>query len=113
MVNQAHSKWLKYTIQIHTGHLMSTPHCEELLGPVYSLIEARTRHYSMALQLKGKLDMMTRQITAKSESTDKDEITSREALLGKSKNYMYNVWHRYRNIISEIEKKINIYYIYS
>ena len=82
MVNQAHAKWLKYAIQIHTGHLMSTPDCEEILGPVYSLIEARTRHYSMALQLKGKLDMMTRQILAKPESTDKDEITSREALLG-------------------------------
>ena len=83
MVNQAHSKWLKYTIQIHTGHLMSTPHCEQMLGPVYSLIEARTRHYSMALQLKGKLDMMTRQITAKPENTEKDELVNREALLGK------------------------------
>jgi len=81
MVNQAHSKWLKYAIQIHTGHLMSTPNCEELLGPVYSLIEARTRHYSMALQLKGKLDMMTRQITAKPDSTEKDEVSNREALL--------------------------------
>ena len=83
MVNQAHSKWLKCAIQIHTAHLMSTSHCEELLGPIYSLIEARTKHYSMALQLKGKLDMMTRQITAKPETTDKDEISSREALLGK------------------------------
>ena len=62
---------------------MSTPHCEQMLGPVYSLIEARTRHYSMALQLKGKLDMMTRQITAKPENTEKDEIVNREALLGK------------------------------
>ena len=82
MVNQAHAKWLKYAIQIHTGHLMSTPNCEELLGPVYSLIEARTRHYSMALQLKGKLDMMTRQITAKPDSTEKEEVSNREALLG-------------------------------
>ena len=61
---------------------MSTPQCEELLGPVYSLIEARTRHYSVALQLKGKLDMMTRQITAKPENSEKDEVTKREALLG-------------------------------
>ena len=61
---------------------MSTPHCEEILGPVYSLIENRTRHYSMALQLKGKLDMMTRQVTAKPDDTEKDEIASREALLG-------------------------------
>ena len=82
VVNQAHAKWLKQTIQIHTGHLMSTPHCEEILGPVYSLIENRTRHYSMALQLKGKLDMMTRQVTAKPDDAEKDEIASREALLG-------------------------------
>merc|ERR1712062_472633 len=81
IVNQAHSKWLKYTIQIHTGHLMSTPQCEELLGPVYSLIEARTRHHGVALQLKGKLDMMTGQITAKPENSEKDEVTKREALL--------------------------------
>jgi len=81
VVNQAHAKWLKQTIQIHTGHLMSTPHCEEILGPVYSLIENRTRHYAMALQLKGKLDMMTRQVTAKPDETQKDEIASREALL--------------------------------
>merc|ERR1712062_4717 len=81
IVNQAHSKWLKYTIQIHTGHLMSTPQCEELLGPVYSLIEARTGHYSVALQLKGKLDMMTGQMTAKPENSEKDEATKREALL--------------------------------
>ena len=83
VVNQAHAKWLKQTIQIHTGHLMSTPHCEEILGPVYSLIENRTRHYAMALQLKGKLDMMTRQVTAKPDETQKDEIASREALLGR------------------------------
>ena len=83
MVNQAHSKWLKCAIQIHTAHLMSTPQCEELLSPIYSLIEARTRHYSSALQLKGKLDMMTRQITAKPDTIKEGDITAREALLGK------------------------------
>ena len=61
---------------------MSTPDCEEILGPVYSLIENRTRHYAMALQLKGKLDMMTRQVTAKPDEAEKDELASREALLG-------------------------------
>merc|ERR1712038_1442959 len=35
----------------------------------------------MALQLKGKLDMMTRQVTAKPDETQIDEIASREALL--------------------------------
>ena len=74
---------------------MSTPHCEEMLGPVYSLIENRTRHYAMALQLKGKLDMMTRQVTAKPDEAEKDEIASREALLGMFKFISrINIWYK-------------------
>ena len=88
MVNQAHSKWLKHALQIHTAHLMSTPQCEELLGPIYSLIETRTRHYNAALQLKGKMDMMTKQITAKPDTTSKDDVTAREALLGKKRCHL-------------------------
>ena len=82
MVNQAHAKWLRSVLQIHTSHLMSTPACQELLGPVYAMLEARTRHYSALLQLKGKLDIMTKQITAKPEELATAE-SEKEALLGK------------------------------
>jgi len=67
MVNQSHSKWLRSTLQVHTGHLMNSPQCSELLGPIYAMLEARTKHYSSLLQLKGKLDIMTKQISAKAE----------------------------------------------
>ena len=56
MVNQSHSKWLRSVLQHHTAYLMSNPHCHDLLGPVYATLEARTRHYSKLVQLKGKLD---------------------------------------------------------
>ena len=51
MVNQSHSKWLRSTLQIHTGHLMNSPQCAELLGPIYAMLEARTRHYNSLLQV--------------------------------------------------------------
>jgi len=67
MVNQSHSKWLRSTLQVHTGHLMNSPQCAELLGPIYAMLEARTRHYNSLLQLKGKLEIMTKQINAKAQ----------------------------------------------
>ena len=88
MVNQSHSKWLRSTLQIHTAHLINSPHCGELLGPIYAMLEARTKHYSALLQLKGKLDMMTKQISAKAaaaavaSSSDSAAQESKAALLG-------------------------------
>ena len=60
---------------------MSAPECPELLGPVYAMLEARTKHYGTLLQLKGKLDMMTRQIVAPVDE-DNAVLPSKEALLG-------------------------------
>ena len=81
MVNQSHSKWLQSVLQIHTAHLMSTPECPVLLGPIYAMLEARTKHYGSILQLKGKLDMMTRQISGPADNED-CPAPSKEALLG-------------------------------
>ena len=33
--------------------------CQEMLGPVYALLEARTGAYSSVLQLRGMLDLVT------------------------------------------------------
>jgi hypothetical protein len=52
----------------------------QVLGPLYALLEARTRHYGALLQLKGKLDMMTRQIVAPPEEEGWPK-PSKEALL--------------------------------
>merc|ERR1712142_241479 len=81
MVNHSHSKWLRSTLQIHTAHLMNSPHCQDLLGPIYAMLEARTKHYSALLQLKGKLDIMTKQISAKSDKGPVEDEQSKEALL--------------------------------
>ena len=58
------------------------PECPELLGPVYAMLEARTKHYGTLLLLKGKLDMMTRQIVAPADELN-SALPSKEALLGK------------------------------
>ena len=86
MVNQTHSKWLRSVLQIHTAHLMSAPECPELLGPIYAMLEARTKHYGALLQLKGKLDMMTRQIVTPADE-DSGVLPSKEALLGKQSSH--------------------------
>ena len=91
MVNQSHAKWLKSVFQHHTAFLMSTPHCDELLGPVVAMLEARTKHYAPLVQLKGKLDIMTRQLTS-TNPTESSSTSQQEALLGKK--YIYS---RFRN----------------
>merc|ERR1712025_1351070 len=68
-----HAKWTKAVIQYHSSHLMSSPKCEELLSSLYSLTEARTKNYSKILRLKGKLDIMTHQITAQPEAPEELE----------------------------------------
>ena len=46
---------------------MSSPECEEILTSMNTIIEARTRNYSKILQLKGKLDMIVKQINTQDE----------------------------------------------
>ncbi len=84
MVNLSHSKWLRSVLQHHSAYLMSIPQCGELLGPVLAMLEARTRNYGALMHLKGKLDIMTRQISTSAEDMDGGEGTtgaSKEALL--------------------------------
>lgn len=76
-----HAKWTKAVIQHHSSHLMSSSKCEELLSSLYSLTEARTKNYSKILRLKGKLDIMTHQITAQPEAPEETAETNKEALL--------------------------------
>ena len=64
-----------------SAHLIASPECPELLGPVYTMLEARTKHYGKLLQLKGKLDMMTRQISALPDD-ETNLLPAKEALLG-------------------------------
>ena len=85
MVNLSHSKWLRSVLQHHSAYLMSIPHCAELLGPVFSMLEARTRHYGALMHLRGKLDIMTRQMAGADEHAPEEggAGASKEALLGR------------------------------
>jgi hypothetical protein len=63
-------------------YLVSVPDCQELLTPVYALLETRTQHYNQVLQLRGKLELLTRQAMDRQGDTIVD--TEKQALLGKA-----------------------------
>jgi len=79
MVNSSHAKWLRSVLTLHTGFLVSVPDCQDLLGPVYALLEARTNAYSSVLQLRGKLDLVIKQKSGRTEDAAVD--ADQEALL--------------------------------
>jgi len=73
MVNQSHAKWLRSVLQHHSSYLMASAHCDELLGPIVAMLQARTKHFAPLINLKGKLDVMTRQIRARPEDSDAEK----------------------------------------
>jgi len=79
MVNSSHAKWLRSVLTLHTGFLVSVPDCQELLGPVYALLEARTGAYNSVLQLRGKLDLVIKQKSGRVEDAAVD--ADQEALV--------------------------------
>ena len=60
---------------------MANPNREELLGPVYSILEARTKHHAPIVQLKGKLNFLLKQLNTRPEETSNVDA-NKEALLG-------------------------------
>jgi len=78
-VDASHAKWLRSVLGLHTGYLVSVPECRELLTPVFALLEARTHHYNQVLQLRGKLDLLTKQTEA--AGGDQEVDGGAEALL--------------------------------
>lgn len=80
MTQFTHGKWLNSVLQHHSAYLMSNPDCADILCPVLSMLEARTKHFDRILRLKGKLDTMTRQISSAGQ-TDLSPEEEKEALL--------------------------------
>lgn len=66
-------------LTLHTGFLVSVPDCQDLLGPVYALLEARTGAYNSLLQLRGKLDLVIKQKSGRVEDAAVD--ADQEALV--------------------------------
>ena len=59
--------------------MVSVPYCQDLLGPVYALLEARTGAYNSVLQLRGKLDFVIKQKSGRVEDAAVD--ADQEALV--------------------------------
>ncbi len=76
------SKWLRAVLSTHTSYLMTVskrnkfmyegfilmfqcPEITERLGPMYELIEARTRLYPKLARLHGKLSLIASQVNQK------------------------------------------------
>ena len=66
---------------MHTGYIMSLPDSAEILSPLSSVLEDRTKHYSSVYQLRGKLDMLEKQIREKNEVTEKGDNVEQGPLI--------------------------------
>ena len=74
----AHGKWIKIILHRHSAYLVSSPEYEAVLASMNATIEAITRSYHKILQVRGKLEMMLKQIRkdpGKSD-TSQDEMNS-------------------------------------
>ena len=70
---------------------MSVPACHTVLAPVYALLEARTQNYSQVLEVRGKLEMMTKQRSEKSAEHHID--IDKEPLIGKTEDLKLQIFY--------------------
>jgi U3 small nucleolar RNA-associated protein 5 len=69
------SKWLRAVLSTHTSYLMTCPDITERLGPMYELIEARTRLYPKLARLHGKLSLIASQINSRNNELSNSDAT--------------------------------------
>ncbi|CAB4056584.1 UTP5 [Lepeophtheirus salmonis] len=81
IVSQSHSNWLKSILLHHSSFLMSIPNCDQVLSSLITMLEERTRNYTSLIQLQGKLNLITKQMSKHSEVGSSSESVDREALL--------------------------------
>ena len=64
-------KQLKSVLRLlcSADHPHRVPDCQNLLFPVYTILETRTQHYNQVLQLRGMLELLTRQAMDKQGDT--------------------------------------------
>lgn len=66
--------WLKTIVTTHAAHMISHPNIREELAPLLSVIDAKERSAMLLGQVKGRLDLVTDQISKskcqKQDSTD-------------------------------------------
>ncbi|UJR31970.1 hypothetical protein I4U23_019443 [Adineta vaga] len=69
------SKWLRAVLSTHTSYLMTCADITERLGPMYELIEARTRLYPKLARLHGKLSLIASQINSRNNELSSSDAT--------------------------------------
>merc|ERR1711872_261321 len=61
-------KWTQSVILNHSGYLISSPALQkDVLGPLKDVISARSNNYQSVLKLRGKMEMIKRQIERNKE----------------------------------------------
>ncbi|KAK9303214.1 hypothetical protein QLX08_004993 [Tetragonisca angustula] len=65
-------RWLEALLTAHAGHLLSQPDLVELFGPILSLIDTKLTLLTELSKLKGRVSLVTGQISQTMEEHDKD-----------------------------------------
>ncbi|CAF1258391.1 unnamed protein product [Rotaria sp. Silwood1] len=78
------SKWLRAVLSTHTSYLMTCPDITERLGPMYELIEARTRLYPKLARLHGKLSLIASQINNRN-----NELLNSDATISTKPSFIF------------------------
>lgn len=66
--------WLQTLIMTHAAHLMSRPDIVETLSPILSFIDAKLALLTAIQRLKGRVSLITGQISQANEEHNKDII---------------------------------------
>lgn len=64
--------WLQALITTHAAHLMSRPDIAEILSPILSFIDAKLMLVTAVQRLKGRVSLITGQISRANEEHNKD-----------------------------------------
>jgi len=72
--------WLQILIMTHAAHLMSRPDIAEILSPILSFIDAKLVLLTAIQRLKGRVSLITGQISQTNEEHNKD-ITEESLLV--------------------------------
>ncbi|KAG5309325.1 WDR43 protein, partial [Acromyrmex insinuator] len=79
-VNKIAVMWLQTLIMTHAAHLMSRPDIAEILSPILSFIDAKLALLTAVQRLKGRVSLITGQISQANEEHNKD-ITEESLLV--------------------------------
>ncbi|XP_042143489.1 WD repeat-containing protein 43 [Ixodes scapularis] len=112
-------KWTKAVISMHTSYLMTCHEASGLLTPLLELLEARTEVFDKVCRLRGRVDLIMAQVTARHEDTLKalpteplcivqDESSDDEDMDqdGRGSPEVQNMWEMWEEDRSEASEEV-------